>query len=291
MEKKPTVKDVAKQAGVSVATVSYIMNDRKDQKISEATRKKVLQIANLLNYHPSHAAKTLATGKTNIIGVAYMLDATRPSRNMEVTNFVNLLIERLNRMKYDVIFLSAEPESNHLPLNGNIDGIIAIDLPTDTFRHLADNYLVPIINVDMLVNDALFYQVYTDYAKKLKEAYTLLGEDAVLVLDKFSNESYTDYILQNSMGQVLFADLLTDKTLASLKEQKAIIIGNYLALLLTPYMSPENMLIISSEENMSFLPHGSHCLSIDSSKKANFSINILLNAIDRKFEVAHDYAI
>ena len=49
MEKKPTVKDVAKQAGVSVATVSYIMNDRKDQKISEATRKKVLQIANLLN--------------------------------------------------------------------------------------------------------------------------------------------------------------------------------------------------------------------------------------------------
>ena len=143
----------------------------------------------------------------------------------------------------------------------------------------------------MLVNDALFYQVYTDYAKKLKEAYTLLGEDAVLVLDKFSNESYTDYILQNSIGQVLFADLLTDEALVSLKEQKAIIIGNYLALLLTPYMSPENMLIISSEENMSFLPHGSHCLSIDSSKKANFSINLLLNAIDRKFEVAHDYAI
>ena len=47
MEKKVTVKDVAREAGVSVATVSYIMNNRTDQKISEATRKKVLQIANL----------------------------------------------------------------------------------------------------------------------------------------------------------------------------------------------------------------------------------------------------
>ena len=62
MEKKVTVRDVAKEAGVSVATVSYIMNNRTDQKISEDTRKKVLQIANLLNYKPSSVAKSLATG-------------------------------------------------------------------------------------------------------------------------------------------------------------------------------------------------------------------------------------
>ena len=61
MEKKVTVKDVAREAGVSVATVSYIMNNRTDQKISDATRKKVLQIANLLNYTPSSVAKSLAT--------------------------------------------------------------------------------------------------------------------------------------------------------------------------------------------------------------------------------------
>ena len=49
MGKKVTIRDVAKEAGVSVATVSYIMNDRKDVKISSETRKKVLQIANLLD--------------------------------------------------------------------------------------------------------------------------------------------------------------------------------------------------------------------------------------------------
>ena len=40
MGKKVTIRDVAKEAGVSVATVSYIMNDRKDVKISSETRKK-----------------------------------------------------------------------------------------------------------------------------------------------------------------------------------------------------------------------------------------------------------
>lgn len=104
--------------------------------------KKVLQIANLLNYRPSHTAKSLATGRNNIIGVAYYLNPSTPSRNLERTFFVNLLIERLNRMGYDV---------------------------------LSDAYLVPIINVDMIVEDDLFYQIYTDFPSLLQSAMKKLG--------------------------------------------------------------------------------------------------------------------
>ena len=99
MEKKVTVRDVAREAGVSVATVSYIMNNRTDMKISEETRKKVLQIANLLNYRPSQAAKSLATGRNSMIGLAYRLNPDTPSRNLDLINFSNLLIERLNRLQ------------------------------------------------------------------------------------------------------------------------------------------------------------------------------------------------
>ena len=45
--KRPTIYDVAREAGVSAATVSYVINGRDDQKISDATRKKIMQIVNL----------------------------------------------------------------------------------------------------------------------------------------------------------------------------------------------------------------------------------------------------
>lgn len=43
MTSKITIKDIAREAGVSVATVSYVLNQRNDQKISEETRNKVLR--------------------------------------------------------------------------------------------------------------------------------------------------------------------------------------------------------------------------------------------------------
>ena len=69
MDKKITIRDVAREAGVSIATVSYVLNNRFDQKISANTRKKVLQIANLLQFTPSYAAKLLTTGKSHNIGI------------------------------------------------------------------------------------------------------------------------------------------------------------------------------------------------------------------------------
>lgn len=61
--KKVTIKDVAREAGVSVATVSYVVNGRTDLRISDETRKRVLHVINLLNYSPNQTAKALASNK------------------------------------------------------------------------------------------------------------------------------------------------------------------------------------------------------------------------------------
>ena len=60
-----TIKDVAKAADVSIATVSYVLNNAPGHTISEETRKKVLQFANILGYECNVMARYLATGKTN----------------------------------------------------------------------------------------------------------------------------------------------------------------------------------------------------------------------------------
>lgn len=62
-----TQKDVAEKAGVTVTTVSRVINNR--GYIAEATRKKVYQVMNELNYRPNAVARSLSTKKSNILGV------------------------------------------------------------------------------------------------------------------------------------------------------------------------------------------------------------------------------
>jgi DNA-binding LacI/PurR family transcriptional regulator len=62
-----TIKDVARQAGVSVTSASYALNGTGT--ISESTRQRVKAAAEALNYHPNAFARSLITHKTHTIGV------------------------------------------------------------------------------------------------------------------------------------------------------------------------------------------------------------------------------
>ena len=292
MGKKVTVKDVAREAGVSVATVSYIMNNRTDQKISDATRKKVLQIANLLNYTPSSVAKSLATGRNSIIGISYSMDDATPSRNLELSSFINMLIERLNRLKYDVIYMPINTTSDSASINRNIDGIIAIDLSNEDFVKLADNCFVPVISVDMIINDSLFYQIYSDIPQLAEKASEYLGDDYYFVLERYKNEEYLTFLTETLPQERILLykpELMADLT--KLKGKKALVLGSYLALILRSYIHDYDMVAITSHESEVLLPDSIHVLKNDISKKANLAINILLNAMDRKFDVKHDHKI
>lgn len=69
--KRPTQIDVARRAGVSRSTVSYVLNDQEELKIpiSEETRQRVMQAIADLGYEPDGRAQALRRGHTNIIGV------------------------------------------------------------------------------------------------------------------------------------------------------------------------------------------------------------------------------
>lgn len=65
-----TIKDVAKSAGVSPATVSLVLNQRSTNvPISDATKKKVLNAAKILGYQPNTFAKSLRTNRSFVIGI------------------------------------------------------------------------------------------------------------------------------------------------------------------------------------------------------------------------------
>ncbi|WP_425247545.1 LacI family DNA-binding transcriptional regulator [Streptomyces sp. NEAU-NA10] len=65
--RRVTSGDVAREAGVSRATVSYVLNDTPHQKIPETTRQRVWEAAARLGYAPSAAARSLRTGRSDIV--------------------------------------------------------------------------------------------------------------------------------------------------------------------------------------------------------------------------------
>jgi LacI family transcriptional regulator len=64
---KVTIRDVAREAGVSVATVSRVLND--SGPVSEGARTRILEIAGRLRYAPNEAARTLISSRTSTLGV------------------------------------------------------------------------------------------------------------------------------------------------------------------------------------------------------------------------------
>jgi LacI family transcriptional regulator len=74
MPRRPTSADVATEAGVSRTTVSFVLNGRRDVKIPDKTRQRVVSAATRLGYHPHGPARLSAAGRSHVI--AFVLRQT-----------------------------------------------------------------------------------------------------------------------------------------------------------------------------------------------------------------------
>src|SRR5699024_8468011 len=66
-DRRVTSADVARLAGVSRATVSYVLNDTPGHRITADTRARVADAAARLGYAPSAAARTLRSGRSEVV--------------------------------------------------------------------------------------------------------------------------------------------------------------------------------------------------------------------------------
>jgi len=98
LKERITIYEVAAKAGVSLATVSRVINNH--QNVTEKTRKKVQKAIEELGYRPSGLAKALATSKTTNIGVII------PSANyVFVANMLNGITKTAREYGYAITLL------------------------------------------------------------------------------------------------------------------------------------------------------------------------------------------
>ncbi|MDX9863845.1 MAG: LacI family DNA-binding transcriptional regulator [Anaerolineaceae bacterium] len=149
MEKKVTIKDVAKIAGVSAQTVSRVVNNHPD--VADETRTRIQKIVKDLEYSPNIIARSLIQGKTNTIGVVgFRLDyfgsntiLTAIERKAGKLGF-SLLLTLINDLDESKI----DPVLNQL-LSRQVDGLIwTLPWLKDTQNRISEitkNLSVPVV--------------------------------------------------------------------------------------------------------------------------------------------------
>lgn len=162
---KITIKDVAKKAGVSVATVSLVVHN--NNRISEITKKKVQQAIKDLNYHPSRSARGLVTNKTGNIGFILRDSHFLKTEPFYTRIFLGAEFQARDEDYYLLLATISEDyrEENILPrfvLEKNIDGIIlAGKVPQLLIDKLAE-YRYPIVFVDYIPPEGNYSAVMID---------------------------------------------------------------------------------------------------------------------------------
>lgn len=169
----PTIKDVAKKAGVSVATVSLVLHNNK--RISEETHRKVTKIIKELNYHPSRSARGLVTKNTSNIGFILTGDHFVRTEPFYTQIFLGTEFEAHNHDFY-VLLTTINGDykiGQDLPrfvLERNVDAIIiAGKIPQNLISEL-DKYGFPIIFIDFYPSSGDYPTVLIDNIKGGKMA-------------------------------------------------------------------------------------------------------------------------
>lgn len=173
-----TIKDIAREANVSITTVSRVLNDKPD--VSEATKKKVKEIIDDLDYRPNGLARGLVLNKTHTIGLI-IPDISNPFFP-GVAKGVEELASKLN---YSVIYcntgnnINEEKEAIKLLKSRRVDGMIVSlsvnDKTREELNELAKNKF-PVVQIDRNIPGVNIPTVSIDNIKASQGVVNYLSE-------------------------------------------------------------------------------------------------------------------
>jgi len=183
-----TIKDVAREANVSTATVSLVIHDHR--RISEKTRKKVLKAVKNLDYRPSKIARGLVLRQTHNIGFLLTNDHFLRTEPFYTHIFLGTEFEARDH-KYYVLLNTIPTEFDNencqprFVKEKNVDGIIIAGKVPDELIACLKPYNIPLVYVDYYPVVGKHYAVMIDNiegGKKATEYLASLGHQKIAFL-------------------------------------------------------------------------------------------------------------
>ncbi|WP_432824556.1 LacI family DNA-binding transcriptional regulator [Dactylosporangium sp. CA-092794] len=178
--KRPTIADIAREAGVSKGAVSYALNGRPG--VSPATRERILEVAGRLNFHADSNARALAGAQARVVG----LTLRRPPSTLGVEPFFMELISglelELSRQSYALLLQMAAGPDEELAFyrrwfsEARVDGVLVCDVRDDDPRVAQLQELgVPAIVIGPPDAGGTLPTVWSDDARSMREAVEYLA--------------------------------------------------------------------------------------------------------------------
>lgn len=176
----PTIKDVAKKAGVSITTVSFVLNRRADVVISEEVKKRVLNVALEMDYHPSAMAAGLAGRRTHNIGLVFYQEdniISNPFYSYVIEGMLKATLEK----NFNLLFSYVDPTYKgfqNLPKiirEKNVDGVLLIGRIEPIMVKDIKDRQIPIVAVNNYpdLNDIDTIQMFNQQAGILATEYLI----------------------------------------------------------------------------------------------------------------------
>jgi len=163
---KVKISDVAKYVGVSTATVSYVINGKKNR-ASKETIDKINEAIKRLNYIPDFSARSLAKNESKLIGV--IIPQTEDYKQLLLQNpfyseLVSSIEYKCRENGYHIILSGVEKGRSYLDVSvqRNLDGAIIMGIYQEAFFEELKKVKIPIVLIDSYVNDESFYRIGID---------------------------------------------------------------------------------------------------------------------------------
>jgi LacI family transcriptional regulator len=225
MIEKPKISDIASQSGVSVSTVSLVLNNKPG--VSQDTRQRVLEIADQLGY-PSKA-KPVNGIQANLTTVG-MLVKTNPEEPPQANPFYSKVIlgieDVCRRNGINLLFATLPVDEDNCPIivpqliyNESVDGLLMVGTFVDeTFTAFSARRTPPIVLVDGYSNSESYDAITSDNFRAAYQAVSylinkghrhigLVGSDANCYPSlRERRHGYLRAVKENDLSQVYIAD-------------------------------------------------------------------------------------
>ena len=278
---KTTMRDIAQELNLSLATVSYVLNHSEKEKISHDTRIKVMEAAKRLGYIPNQTTKAIAKSQSNLVGIIVNLSHNSSSHHRhEALDLASELQKQLYNSGYDTLLsVVNELEDIQLKYKHSLEAAFIIDVSEKSLGKITKRYYVPLIFLDCDFREGLFYKILPDYPTIIKEAKKYLkSENPYLIMDQIINERIKEQISEHFQKE----DIFINRPNTNLKEflaarisKKGIIIGDLLGVQVERYVDNSNILVISSSNATDLLLPDTKRITVSNCQKAEVAVSIL----------------